>query len=51
MIKTSGEVRSTVYLLQKMPIAIQSRNSACILDTLGRNRVDEFHLLLLLISN
>lgn len=41
----SGEPRSTDYLLQKISIAIQRGNAACILGTLGRNRVDDFYLL------
>lgn len=41
----SGESRSTDYLLQKISIAIQRGNAACILGTMGRNRVDEFYLL------
>lgn len=41
----SGESRSTDYLLQKISIAIQRGNSACILGTLGKHRVDEFYLL------
>jgi len=45
MKKSSGEERATDYLLQKISIAIQRSNSACILGTLGRNRVDEFYLL------
>lgn len=41
----SGESRSTDYLLQKVSIAIQRGNAACILGTLGRNRIDDFYLL------
>ena len=41
----SGETRSTDYLLQKISIAIQRGNAACILGTLGRNSVDDFYLL------
>jgi len=45
MKSASGEPRSTDYLLQKISIAIQRGNAACILGTLGRNRVDDFYLL------
>jgi len=45
MKKASGEKRSTDYLLQRISIAIQRGNAACILGTLGRNRVDDFYLL------
>ena len=41
----SGESRSKDYLLQKISIAIQRGNAACILGTLGRNRVDDFYSL------
>lgn len=42
---TSGESRSADYLVQKISIAIHRDNSACILGTLGRSRVDDFYLL------
>jgi len=45
MRNASGESRSKDYLLQKISIAIQRGNAACILGTLGRNRVDDFYLL------
>ena len=41
----TGEKRSTDYLLQRISIAIQRGNAACILGTLGRNRVDDFYTL------
>jgi len=41
----SGESRSKDFLLQKISIAIQRGNAACILATLGKSRVDEFYLL------
>lgn len=45
MKKASGEPRSMDYLLQKLSIAIQRGNAACILGTLGKNRIDDFYLL------
>ena len=45
MHRASGEPRSMDYLLQKVSIAIQRRNSSCILGTLGRSRIDDFYLL------
>ena len=41
----SGGTRSKDYLLQKISIAIQRGNAACILATLESNRIDEFYLL------
>ncbi len=45
MIKATGETRSKDYLLQKISIAIQRGNSACILATLGKQRIDDFYYL------
>ncbi|XP_037044233.1 uncharacterized protein LOC119080104 [Bradysia coprophila] len=42
---TSGEPRSMDYLLQRISIAIQRGNAACILGTLGTDRVDDFYVL------
>jgi len=43
--RASGEPRSMDYLLQKLSISIQRGNAACILGTLGKNRIDDFYLL------
>ena len=45
MKKASGEAKSKEYLLQRISIAIQRGNAACILGTLGKNRIDDFYLL------
>ena len=41
----SGDKRAKDYLLQRISIAIQRGNAACILGTLGKNRIDDFYLL------
>src|ERR1700761_3661853 len=41
----SRETRSKDYLLQKISIAIQRGNAACISAALGSNKIDEFYLL------
>jgi len=45
MKKATGEAKSKDYLLQRISIAIQRGNAACILGTLGKNRIDDFYLL------
>ncbi len=44
MKKASGEARSLDYLFQKVSIAIQRGNAACIFGTFGK-RLDDFYLL------
>lgn len=45
MKKATGETRSKDYLLQKISIAIQRGNAACILGTLGKQKIDDFYYL------
>ena len=45
MKRATGEVKSKDYLLQRISIAIQRGNAACILGTLGKRKIDDFYLL------
>ena len=43
MKRSTGEAKSKDYLLQRISIAIQRGNAACILGTLGKQKIDDIY--------
>ena len=43
MKRSTGEAKSKDYLLQRISIAIHRGNAACILGTLGKQKIDDIY--------